>query len=165
MFDVEGLIAIVRAGIGHPSAKVRMEALNALAGAQTPWAEALIASAIHDADTSVRKVALRLAATNRVGAAVREIVELLRAKDLERRDMRELRLLFDTLVSLTELASLPVLERHIFMRGGLRISPSEAQIAAALALSRIDDPKAHQLLEKGARSWSLDVRSACRRAL
>jgi hypothetical protein len=160
-------IELVLRAVEHPHPKARVEALRQLKAAERGRADEAIARAIHDCDPTVRSTALNVASMRRSPEALREIANILAKDELVEHEPREMKQLMTAYGSIAGERGISELLRLLEHPGSiLHLRRSAAvRTAAAAGLRAIRSEAARSLLEKGARSLHIGVRSACRAAL
>jgi HEAT repeat protein len=145
--------------LAHPDARVRREALLAVARAADADAGTLVYGMIQDPDRDVRLAAAMAAGTLGVERAVRPLLALL---DQEAEEAVQVGLL-DSLGRLGDPGAVPAIEKRAL--GSFFSRPSTpVRVAAFEALGRIGTPRARALLERAAEEErDPETRTAVRR--
>jgi HEAT repeat protein len=162
----------------HKSARVRRDALTALASACPPAAETYVALALADPDESVRIRALLLCANTGVGSekVIPRAVQLV-AKDARGAPPQVVRAAIEVVVRRREAGALPIAEAEfalcrlttpigLFGRlMGQKSPPAAVLVTAIAALGRLGTDRANKLLARLSRSKDPDIAQASRREL
>lgn len=162
----------------HKSARVRRDALTALAAACKPAAEVYVAQALGDPDESVRIRALLLCANTGVGSdkVIPRAIQLV-SKDARGAPPQVVRAAIEVIVRRREAGSLPIADAEaalchvaapIGFLGrvfGQKTPPAAVLVTAVAALSRLGTDRAQRLLLRLSRSKDPDVAEAARREL
>jgi HEAT repeat protein len=162
----------------HKSARVRRDALTALASACRPAAEIYVAQALADPDENVRIRALLLCATTGVGSekVIPRAIELV-SRDARGAPPQVVRAAIEVVVRRREAGSLPIadaeaalcrLARPIGFFGrllGKKSPPAAVLVTAISALARLGTDRAQKLVVRLSHSNDPDVAAACRKEL
>ena len=159
---VPGLARVLR----RHDRQLRVEALSVLGEIASPTALQAVERAIDDTDRDVRVAALRVLATKAHRAALPDLLEALRRKELRSADLSEKMALFEAVGSVCGDAGVPELDALLNARGllGPR-SPVELRACAARALGMIGSAAAMTALQRAADTKDVIVRSAVARAM
>jgi hypothetical protein len=162
----------------HKSARVRRDALTALAAACPPAAEVYVALALSDPDENVRIRALLLCANTGVGSEkiIPRAIQLV-AKDARGAPPQVVRAAIEVVVRRREAGALPIAEAEfalcrlttpIGLLGqilGQKSPPAAVMVTAIAALARLGTDRATKLLARLSRSKDPDIAQASRREL
>jgi HEAT repeat protein len=162
----------------HKSARVRRDALTALAAACTPAAEVYVAEALADPDENVRIRALLLCANTGVGSekVIPRAIQLV-SKDARGAPPQVVRAAIEVVVRRREAGSLPIADAEsalcrlatpigFFGRLlGQKSPPAAVLVTAIAALGRLGTDRAEKLVARLSRSKDPDVAQACRKRL
>jgi len=162
----------------HKSARVRRDALTALASACPPAAETYVALAFADPDENVRIRALLLCANTGIGSAniIPRAIQLV-AKDARGAPPQVVRAAIEVVVRRREAGALPIAEAEyalcrlttpIGFLGrmlGQTSPPAAVMVTAIAALGRLGTDRANKLLLRLSHSKDPDVAQASRRQL
>jgi HEAT repeat protein len=162
----------------HKSARVRRDALSALAAACTPAADVYVAQALSDPDENVRIRALLLCANSGVGSekVIPRAIQLV-SKDARGAPPQVVRAAIEVVVRRREAGALPIADAEaalcrlatpigIFGRlFGKKTPPAAVLVTAIAALGRLGTERAEKLLARLSRSKDPDVAQACRKGL
>jgi HEAT repeat protein len=162
----------------HKSARVRRDALTALAAACTPAAEVYVAQALADPDENVRIRALLLCANTGVGSdkIIPRAIQLV-SKDARGAPPQVIRAAIEVVVRRREAGSLPIADAEsalcrlatpigFFGRlFGQKSPPAAVLVTAIAALGRLGTDRAEKLVVRLSHSKDPDVAQACRKQL
>jgi HEAT repeat protein len=162
----------------HKSARVRRDALTALASACPPAAEVYVALALGDPDENVRIRALLLCANTGVGSEkiIPRAIQLV-AKDARGAPPQVVRAAIEVVVRRREAGALPIAEAEfalcrlttpigVFGRMlGQKSPPAAVMVPAIAALGRLGTDRATKLLARLSRSKDPDIAQTARREL
>jgi HEAT repeat protein len=162
----------------HKSARVRRDALTALASACPPAAEVYVALALGDPDENVRIRALLLCANTGVGSEkiIPRAIQLV-AKDARGAPPQVVRAAIEVVVRRREAGALPIAEAEfalcrlttpIGVLGrmlGQKSPPAAVMVPAIAALGRLGTDRATKLLARLSRSKDPDIAQTARREL
>jgi HEAT repeat protein len=162
----------------HRSARVRRDALTALAAACKPAAEVYVAQALGDPDESVRIRALLLCANTGVGSdkVIPRAIQLV-SKDARGAPPQVVRAAIEVVVRRREAGSLPIADAEAALCRlampigffgrifGQKTPPAAVLVTAIAALSRLGTDRAEKLLVRLAHSKDPDVAQAARKEL
>jgi HEAT repeat protein len=162
----------------HKSARVRRDALTALASACPPAAEVYVAQALGDPDENVRIRALLLCANTGVGSEkiIPRAIQLV-AKDARGAPPQVVRAAIEVVVRRREAGALPIAEAEfalcrlttpigLFGRLlGQKSPPAAVMVTAIAALGRLGTDRANKLLARLSHSKDPDIAQASRREL
>jgi HEAT repeat protein len=162
----------------HKSARVRRDALTALAAACKPAAEVYVAQALADPDENVRIRALLLCATTGVGSdkIIPRAIELV-SKDARGAPPQVVRAAIEVVVRRREAGSLPIADAEAALCRlaspigffgrllGKKSPPAAVLVTAIAALARLGTDRAQRLVVRLSHSKDPDVASACRKEL
>ncbi|HEV8177854.1 MAG TPA: HEAT repeat domain-containing protein, partial [Gemmatimonadales bacterium] len=145
---------------------VRLAAVQTLTQLGTPGALTLLDRAIEDADRSVRLAAVRGAGSRGYKGALRRIEAIVLGKSSKPIDLTEKMAFFEAYGAIAGAGGLKVLSTILLQRGLLKMKePPETRACAAVALGKIKNPEARELLQRAADDKDLVVRNAVNRAL
>ncbi len=155
--------SLIWAGAQHELSQVRLRAVLALARYKGTHAERLVMEASRDRDPSVRMVALKVGAAHKSSSLFDALERMINSDGLSKLEAGELKL---TLAAYTEVGgerAVDVLAQLLTESGTLfvRKNSTDIQIAAAQALGMLGTPKAHRVLERGAKTLNRRVNVAC----
>jgi HEAT repeat protein len=162
----------------HKSARVRRDALTALASACPPAAEVYVAQALGDPDENVRIRALLLCANTGVGSEkiIPRAIQLV-AKDARGAPPQVVRAAIEVVVRRREAGALPIAEAEFALCRlttpigflgrmlGQTSPPAAVMVTAIAALGRLGTDRATKLLARLSRSKDPDIAQASRREL
>ena len=162
----------------HKSARVRRDALTALAASCKPAAEVYVAQALGDPDENVRIRALLLCANTGVGSEkiIPRAIQLV-SKDARGAPAQVVRAAIEVVVRRREAGSLPIgdaesalcrLATPIGFFGrllGQKTPPAAVLVTAIAALGRLGTDRAEKLLVRLGHGKDPDVAQACRKVL
>lgn len=146
-------LPLLRPAVAHEDARVRREALSALARIGGDEAGVLAKVCLEDPDPRVRALAARTVGALHVELALRPLLAVLEAESEEPVVVEVVR----SLGLLGDAAAVPALERlaapSLFAR-----TPQEVRLAAYRALAAIGTPHARSLILRATKDSSLEVR-------
>jgi HEAT repeat protein len=162
----------------HNSARVRRDALTALASACPPAAETYVALALADPDENVRIRALLLCANTGIGGdkIIPRAIQLV-AKDARGAPPQVVRAAIEVVVRRREAGALPIAEAEFALCRlttpigffgrmlGQKSAPAAVMVTAIAALGRLGTERANKLLVRLSRSKDPDIAQAVRREL
>jgi HEAT repeat protein len=162
----------------HKSARVRRDALTALASACPPAAETYVALALADADENVRIRALLLCANTGIGGdkIIPRAIQLV-AKDARGAPPQVVRAAIEVVVRRREAGALPIAEAEFALCRlttpigffghllGQKSPPAAVMATAIAALGRLGTDRTSKLLVRLSRSKDPDIAQASRREL
>jgi HEAT repeat protein len=162
----------------HKSARVRRDALTALASACPPAAESYVAQALSDPDENVRIRALLLCANTGVGSEniIPRAIQLV-AKDARGAPPQVVRAAIEVVVRRREAGALPIAEAEFALCRlttpigffgrmlGQTSPPAAVMVTAIAALGRLGTDRASKLLVGLSHSKDPDIAQAARREL
>jgi HEAT repeat protein len=162
----------------HKSARVRRDALTALASACPPAAEVYVAQALADPDENVRIRALLLCANTGIGSdkIIPRAIQLV-AKDARGAPPQVVRAAIEVVVRRREAGALPIAEAEFALCRltkpigffgrllGQKSPPAAVMVTAIAALGRLGTDRATKLLARLSRGKDPDIVQASRRAL
>ena len=162
----------------HKSARVRRDALTALASACPPAAETYVAQALGDPDENVRVRALLLCANSGIGSEkiIPRAIELV-AKDARGAPPQVVRAAIEVVVRRREAGALPIAEAEFALCRlatpigffgrmlGQKSPPAAVLVTAIGALGRLGTDRSGKLLHRLSHSKDPDIAQASRREL
>lgn len=162
----------------HKSARVRRDALTALASACKPAAEVHVAQALSDPEENVRIRALLLCATTGVGGEkiIPRAIQLV-SKDARGATPQVVRAAIEVVIRRREAGALPIADAEAALCRlaspigffgrlvGQKTPPAAVLLTAIAALGRLGTERARKLLLRLSHSKDPDVASACRKEL
>jgi HEAT repeat protein len=162
----------------HKSARVRRDALTALASACPPAAETYVALALADPDESVRIRALLLCANTGIGSEkiIPRAIQLV-AKDARGAPPQVVRAAIEVVVRRREAGALPIAEAEFALCRlaapigflgrmlGQTSPPAAVMVTAIAALGRLGTERTSKLVLRLSRSKDPDIAQAARREL
>ena len=162
----------------HKSARVRRDALTALASACPPAAETYVAQALSDPDENVRIRALLLCANTGVGSEniIPRAIQLV-AKDARGASPQVVRAAIEVVVRRREAGALPIAEAEFALCRlatpigflgrivGQTSPPAAVMVTAIAALGRLGTDRASKLIVRLSHSKDPDIAQAARREL
>jgi len=162
----------------HKSARVRRDALTALASACPPAAETYVALALADPDENVRIRALLLCANTGIGGdnIIPRAIQLV-AKDARGAPPQVVRAAIEVVVRRREAGALPIAEAEFALCRlttpigffghllGQKSPPAAVMVTAIAALGRLGTDRASKLLVRLSKSKDPDIAQAVRREL
>ena len=162
----------------HKSARVRRDALTALASACPPAAETYVAVALADPDENVRIRALLLCANTGIGSdkIIPRAIQLV-AKDARGAPPQVVRAAIEVVIRRREAGALPITEAEFALCKlatpigwfgrilGQTPPPAAIMVTAISALGRLGTDRASKLILRLSHSKDPDIAQACRREL
>ncbi len=162
----------------HRSARVRRDALTALASASTTAANTYVAEALSDPDENVRIRALLLCANTGVGSekVIPRAIQLV-TKDARGAPPQVVRAAIEVVVRRREAGALPIADAEAALCRlatpigffgrlfGQKSPPAAVLVTAIAALGRLGTDRAERLVLRLSHSKDPDVAKACRKAL
>jgi hypothetical protein len=149
----------------HSDARVRREAVRALAGIDSPASRAYLNSALRDSDKSIRILVAQLLAGRRDERAARIIWSVIEAPEFVTRDLDERSAFCGALGSAGSDALIPKMERMLTRGGMFQTAEQAGRMEAAMALAWLGTPAALEILGREAKSKNESVRRAVASAL
>ena len=152
--------------LGHPTAAVRLLAVQALEQVGTPGALQALERPIDDADREVRIAAVQALGKRGYKGALRRVEPVVQGKLPRAIDLTERMRFFEAYALIAGPSALEALAGMI-SPGGLfrRKEPTDVRACAAFALGRLRSAEARAVLEKYKDDKELVVRTAVNRAL
>jgi hypothetical protein len=154
----DGALRLVTSGLAHPDARVRREALLALAKLGDEETGALVVGFLDDPERDVRVAAAEAAGALEVDRALRPLLKLLEAEG----DGEDAVPFIDALGALGDPGAVPAIEKHA-VKSLFSKPRTEVRIAAYRALHAIGTPHARELVQKALSDKEPAVRAAVRR--
>jgi len=151
----------------HPEQRVRKEIVHTLKEINSDEARELLIDFLSDNDTDVRIMALKSIATLGYTKAVPAILKIISSDSFKFKDVHEKKEYFDVLGRLRSEETLPFLKELLMRRTPLigKSRVEEYRVYAALALKRMDNPKALEILREGTRSSDRGIQRICKDTL
>ncbi len=147
-------------------ADLRVAAVTALTEIGSPGAMQMLERALVDEDREVRIVAVRAIGARNARAAVPRIEAAIKGKNLRESNLTEKMAFFEAFGLLSGDAGIPVLEGILHAKGFMgKRDDSELRACAAMALGKINTPKAMDSLSRAAGEKDVIVRNAVSRAI
>jgi len=160
----EGALALARAAIRHPEARVRREVIDVLGRGDLEPARPLLLAMLDDAEPRLVPGLLQALARDPHPDVTAVLLDRLRGNAAASASEAERRALFLALASRGD-AVLPALEESLH-RGGWFVRTDDAdRQAVAFCIARLGTAAARSALERGSRSAKPAVRKACTLAL
>jgi len=152
--------------IGHPTAAVRLAAVQALDAIGTPGALQALEPALDDADRDVRIACVQALGRRGYKGALRRVEPVVQGKVPREIDLTERMRFFEAYALIAGPGALETLA-GMLSAGGLfrRKEPPEVRACAALAMGRVRTDEARELLQRYREDKELVVRNAVSRAL
>ncbi len=157
--------ALVDHGLRHAHPRVREGGVKMLRAYGYGLADDRLARMLDDPDPDVRKAARRVAMRRSSPNAAKRIAQMIGAEQLSRLDAREQKELCRVYAHIKGREAVRPLAQ--LLRPGLLSSfkNTDLPVAAAHALSTLEEPEAKAELQRGARSLVPKIREVCKRAL
>lgn len=150
--------------VGEP--EMRVAAVNALTEIGSPGAMQMLERAIIDEDREVRIVAVRALGARSARSALPRIEVAIKGKDLRDSNLTEKMAFFEAYGLLSGEAGIPLLDGLLHAKGFMgKKDDSEIRACAAMALGKINSPKALDSLNRAAGEKDVIVRNAVSRAI
>ncbi len=150
--------------VGEP--EMRVAAVNALTEIGSPGAMQMLERAIIDEDREVRIVAVRALGARLSRSALPRIEVAIKGKDLRDSNLTEKMAFFEAYGLLSGEAGIPLLDGLLHAKGFMgKKDDSEIRACAAMALGKINSPKALDSLNRAAGEKDVIVRNAVSRAI
>ncbi len=150
----------------HADPAIRLASVQTLAQLGTPAALGFVDQAIEDADRGVRLAAVRVVGTRGYKGALKRVEQVVLGKAVKDMDLTEKMAFFEAYGSIAGAAGLKALTNILLPRGLLKLKESpETRACAAIAIGKIRDPEAREVLQRAAEEKDLVVRNAVNRAL
>lgn len=150
--------------VGEP--ELRVAAVNALTEIGSPGAMQMLERAIIDEDREVRIVAVRALGARLSRSALPRIEVAIKGKDLRDSNLTEKMAFFEAYGLLSGEAGIPLLDGLLHAKGFMgKKDDSEIRACAAMALGKINSPKALDSLNRAAGEKDVIVRNAVSRAI
>jgi hypothetical protein len=145
---------------------LRIAAVQALAEIGTAGAMQVLEKALDDADREVRVVAIKALLTRAYKPALGRVGALVKSKDIREADRTERVLTFELYGTICGDAGVPYLDELLNGKGGLfaRKEDPDLRACAAVALGKVNSPKAQQALQRALAEKDVIVRNAVNRA-
>jgi HEAT repeat protein len=147
-------------------ADMRAAAVTALTEIGSPGAMQMLERALADEDREVRIIAVRALGARNARASVPRIEAAIKGKELRESNLTEKMAFFEAFGLLCGDAGIPLLDGILHAKGfmGKRDDP-EFRACAAMALGKINTPKATECLNRAAGEKDVIVRNAVSRAI
>jgi hypothetical protein len=146
--------------------EMRVAAVTALAEIGSPGAMQMLERAITDEEREVRTVAVRAIGARNARAALPRIEAAMKGKDLRETNLTEKMAFFEAYGLLSGDAGIPLLDGILHAKGFMgKRDDSEFRACAAMALGKINSPKAMESLNRAAGEKDIIVRNAVSRAI
>jgi HEAT repeat protein len=150
--------------VGEP--ELRVAAVTALAEIGSPGAMQILERALVDEDREVRTVAVRTLGARNARAALPRIEVAIKGKDLRDTNLSEKMAFFEAYGLLSGDAGIPLLDGILHAKGFMgKRDDSEVRACAAMALGKINSPKAMESLNRAAGEKDVIVRNAVSKAI
>src|SRR6267378_3546724 len=150
--------------VGEP--EMRVAAVTALTDIGSPGAMQMLERALIDEDREVRTVAVRAVGARNARAALPRIEAAIKGKDLRESNLTEKMAFFEAYGLLSGDAGVPLLDGLLNAKGFMgRKDDSETRACAAMALGKMNSPKAAESLNRAAGEKDVIVRNAVSRAI
>jgi len=150
--------------VGEP--EMRVAAVNALTEIGSPGAMQMLERAIIDEDREVRIVAVRALGARSARSALPRIEAAIKGKDLRESNLTEKMAFFEAYGLLCGEAGVTLLDGLLHAKGFMgKRDDSEIRACAAMALGKINSPKAQESLNRAASEKDVIVRNAVSRAI
>jgi len=152
--------------LGSGDARVRLLCVQALSAIASPGALHALEKAIDDPDREVRMAAVRTLGARAHRGVFNRIDAAVKGKALRGADLSERMAFFEAFGGMCGDGGVPFLDGLLNGRGmfGKREDP-ELRACAAIALGRVNTPRAQESLQKAAQEKDVVVRNAVNRAL
>jgi hypothetical protein len=161
----EAVVGLLGSVAKHPEPRVRKEVVWALAHAEPSGAREVLLGMLEGAETRIFCAVLHQLSSVRDPGCARLLVGQLCAAGFHDRPIEERRAVYSTLACVGGDEVLPALEEELHRSRWFAGGHDEHRKAIARCIARIGTPDARQLLERGARARSGEVRAACTQAL
>jgi hypothetical protein len=147
--------------------EMRVAAVTALTEIGSPGAMQMLERALIDEDREVRIVAVRAIGARNTRAALPRLEAAIKGKELRESNLGEKMAFFEAYGLLCGDAGIPMLDGILHAKGfmGGKRDDSEFRACAAMALGKINTPKAMESLNKAAGEKDVIVRNAVSRAI
>ena len=147
-------------------ADMRVAAVTALADIGSPGAVQMLERALGDEDRDVRIVAVKTLGAKNARASLPKIEAAIKGKDLRDSNLGEKMAYFEAYGLLCGDAGVPLLDGILNSKGFMgKKDDSEIRACAAMALGKINTPKASDALRKAANEKDVMVRNAVSKAI
>ena len=147
-------------------ADMRVAAVTALTEIGSPGAMQMLERALIDEDREVRIVAVRALGARNSRAATPRIEAAIKGKVLRESNLTEKMAFFEAFGLLSGDAGIPLLDGILHAKGFMgKRDDSEIRACAAMALGKINTPKAMECLNRAASEKDVIVRNAVSRAI
>ncbi|HJQ12318.1 MAG TPA: HEAT repeat domain-containing protein [Gemmatimonadaceae bacterium] len=145
---------------------LRLAAVTALADIGSPGAVQMLERALGDEDREVRIVAVKTLGTKNARASLPKIEAAIKGKDLRDSNLGEKMAYFEAYGLLCGDGGVPMLDGILNSKGFMgKKDDSEIRACAAMALGKINTPKANEALRKAASEKDVMVRNAVSKAI
>jgi HEAT repeat protein len=146
---------------------MRVAAVTALTEIGSPGAMQMLERALTDADRDVRIVAVRAIGARTTRSALPRVEAAIKGKELRESNLGEKMAFFEAYGLLCGDAGVPLLDGILHAKGfmGGKRDDSEFRACAAMALGKINSPKATDVLNRAANEKDIMVRNAVSRAI
>src|SRR4051812_6100681 len=150
--------------VGEP--EMRLAAVTALTEIGSPGAMQMLERALTDEDREVRTVSVRALGARNARAALPRIEAALKGKDLRESNLSEKMAFFEAYGLLSGAAGITLLDSILNSKGFMgKKDDSEFRACAAMALGKINTPKATESLQKATGEKDVIVRNAVSKAI
>jgi HEAT repeat protein len=147
-------------------ADMRAAAVTALTEIGSPGAMQMLERALADEDREVRIIAVRALGARNARASVPRIEAAIKGKELRESNLTEKMAFFEAFGLLCGDAGIPLLDGILHAKGFMgKRDDSEFRACAAMALGKINTPKATECLNRAAGEKDVIVRNAVSRAI
>ena len=162
----EGGVKFLKNIINHSDLRVRKEVITSLSKIEGKDSQALLASALDDADKPIRILACRGLAQRKEKMAIPALMRIIQSDEFIDEDAEEKRQMLESLAVIGEDEILPFLKKLINKRRWLkRDKHNETRIFAIRALGFIKTEKTNQTLKELSKKKNKPIRQACQHAL
>jgi hypothetical protein len=163
---IAGAAARVAPLLERPEAAVRLAAVSALQELRVASAAGALEQVLEDPEREVRIAAARALGSVRYTPARGRLETLIQSRQVREADITERIAFFESFGSVAGAQGIELLDRMLNSRSWIgRREPPEIRACAALALGRIDDPRAKQALVSAAQDPEAVVRNAVARSI
>jgi hypothetical protein len=150
--------------VGEP--EMRLAAVVALNDIGSPGAMQMLERALTDDDREVRIVAVRAVGARNARAALPRIEAAIKGRDLRESNLTEKMAFFEAFGALSGAAGIPLLDSILNSKGFMgKKDDSEFRACAAMALGKINSPKATESLQRATGEKDVIVRNAVSKAI
>jgi hypothetical protein len=161
----QSIVPLLRTVAGHAEPHVRQEVVTALAGVELRATRGLLLEMLAGADTRMLCTLLHQLSRARDPEVARWLMARLQAADFRDRPVEEKRAIYSTLSRVGDDAILPQLEEELHRGRWFAGGHDDHRKDIVRCIARLGTPAAREILKRGARSRSADVRATCTSAL